>query len=70
MGIKRELTIPDDLDKLVVEEMCKQYMARFSEYAIRALTQQVNRDRSARERAEAASKARRLGKVPESGKDA
>ena len=61
MSVKRELTIPAELDKLVSDEMGKQYMARFSEYAIRALTQQVNRDRAARERAENASKARRIG---------
>jgi hypothetical protein len=54
-----EVTIPPDLLDEMLVEMKAQNMRLKREYIIRAIRQQVNRDRAARERSEAASAKRR-----------
>lgn len=54
-----EITIPPDLLAEMQVEMNAQNMRQKREYIIRAIRQQVNRDRAARERSEAASAKRR-----------
>ena len=54
-----EVTIPKDLETDMLVEMKAQNMTMKREYIIRAIRQQVNRDKAARERSEAASAKRR-----------
>ena len=54
-----EVTIPPDLEADMLAEMKAQNMSMKREYIIRAIRQQVNRDKAARERSEAASAKRR-----------
>lgn len=54
-----EVTIPPDLLAEMLVEMKAQNMSLKREYIIRAIRQQVNRDKAARERSEAASAKRR-----------
>jgi hypothetical protein len=54
-----EVTIPPDLLDEMLVEMKAQNMTMKREYIIRAIRQQVNRDRAARERSEAASAKRK-----------
>ena len=64
-----EVTIPGELETEMLVEMKAQNMSQKREYIIRAIRQQVNRDKAARERSEAASAKRRAiieasGKTP------
>jgi len=54
-----EVTIPPALLDEMLVEMKAQNMTMKREYIIRAIRQQVNRDRAARERSEAASAKRK-----------
>ena len=54
-----EITIPPPLLDEMLVEMKAQNMTMKREYIIRAIRQQVNRDRAARERSEAASAKRK-----------
>lgn len=54
-----EVTIPGELETDMLVEMKAQNMSQKREYIIRAIRQQVNRDKAARERSEAASAKRR-----------
>ena len=54
-----EVTIPSELAEEMAIEMKAQNMTMKREYIIRAIRQQVNRDKAARERSEAASAKRR-----------
>jgi len=54
-----ELTIPDTLLEEMKKEMESQAMIKPQQYILRAIRQQVNRDRANRERGEAASARRR-----------
>ena len=54
-----EVTIPKELEGDMLVEMQAQNMSQKREYIIRAIRQQVNRDKAARERSEAASAKRR-----------
>jgi len=54
-----EVTIPKELELEMLNEMIAQNMTMKREYIIRAIRQQVNRDKAARERSEAASAKRR-----------
>lgn len=61
-----EVTIPPDLEAEMLVEMKAQNMRLKREYIIRAIRQQVNRDKAARERSEAAS-AKRRAVIAEAG---
>lgn len=61
-----EVTIPPDLLDEMLIEMKAQNMRLKREYIIRAIRQQVNRDKAARERSEAAS-AKRRAVIAEAG---
>ena len=54
-----EITIPHALEAEMFVEMSAQNMSLKREYIIRAIRQQVNRDKAARERSEAASARRK-----------
>jgi hypothetical protein len=62
-----EVTIPKDLETEMLVEMAAQNMTMKREYIIRAIRQQVNRDKAARERSEAAS-AKRRAVIEQQGK--